>query len=399
MKMNKRRSNWKTFFLRGGMVLLAMAAGVGIFLLLTWTGQKNEGPLDELLRRVDFRISQAEKNILNRDLRERRAWKLNWFQPYRMDIASFNAIDTILLGAYDDNTVESYESIMTLEDSIQCDLPIISIYTAWGSKKNQVFPFLRMHAITDLGSIPMITWEPWLDDFNPQDFPVMQNKLIKNLHGMKEIAEGKFDDYIDKWAKDAARFGQPFLLRFGHEMNDPYRYPWGPQNNKPEDFIAAWHHVRQRFKKAGAVNVIWVWSPHPAYTTYPQYYPGHDVVDWIGVTTLNYGTVAPWSQWWTFHEIFGKFYDSVSLYNKPIIITEFASLPIGGDRPQWYQDALFNMPEKYPAVKALVLFHARSDNTTTYKSIDWSFENDKATTEAFKKAIHNWKNLKNQDRK
>src|SRR6185369_3819852 len=49
-------------------------------------------------------------------------------------------------------------------------------------------------------------------------------------------------------------------LRFAHEMNDPYRYPWGPQNNSKEEYIYAWQHVWQRFQKAGARNVIWTWS-------------------------------------------------------------------------------------------------------------------------------------------
>jgi len=381
------------FFVRTGMMLLAIGIGTGIFLLLTWAGQKNKGPLDDLLQSADYRISRMEKNVLGKDERDSRSSELQWFYKYRTNKILFNTIDTVLLGAFDDNTAESYESITALEDSIETKLPIISIYTAWGSKKTEVFPLLRAQAIADLGSIPMITWEPWLDDFDPQEFSFMADKKNKNLNGMKEIAEGKFDSYIDKWAKAAHQFGNPFILRFGHEMNDPYRYPWGPQNNKPEEFIAAWQHVVDRFKSQGADNALWLWSPHPAYLTYPQFYPGHKYVDWIGVTTLNYGTVATWSQWWTFDEIFGKFYDSVSLYKKPMMITEIGCLPIGGDRAAWFSNAMQSLPQKYPAVKGMIFFHATSDNTTTYKSLDWSFESDKPTTEAVKKSILNWKNL------
>jgi beta-mannanase len=393
-KSGFKNSKLFAFLVRFGLFLSAMAIGVSVFLLLTWAGKKNKGPLDDLLMNADFRISQLEKNVLGKDERKTRSASLQWLYKYRTNKTMFNTLDTLLLGAYDDNTAESYESIIKLEDSIQTKLSIISIYTAWGSKKIQVFPQLRVQAISDLGSIPMVTWEPWLNDFNEEEFPFLKNKKDKNYEGMKEITAGKFDSYIDKWANAAKQFGTPLLLRFGHEMNDPFRYPWGPQNNKPEDFIAAWHHVVDRFKAIGANNVIWIWSPHPAYITYPQFYPGHDYVDWIGVTALNYGTVATWSQWWTFKEIFGKFYDSVSLYKKPMMITEFGSLPVGGDRAVWFKQALDSIPVKYPALKGIVFYHATSDNTTTYKSLDWSFENDKPAAEAVKKSIHNWEKIK-----
>ena len=377
-------------FKRIGLFLIAVIMGSSIFLLLTQVGKKNKGPLDDLLNTANLSFSKMERNILDKD-RGTRMDSLQWFFKYKSSKALFNTLDTILLGAYDDNTTESYEPIIMLEDTLQTKFPIISIYTAWGSKSSQVFPSLRVQAIHNLGSIPMITWEPWLDDFDPQLFPIIASKLNKNKDGLKEIAEGKFDVYIDKWAEAAAQFGAPFYLRLGHEMNDPYRYPWGPQNNRPEDFIAAWRHVHDRFKEKGATSVIWLWSPHSAYMTYPQFYPGHEYVDWIGVTSINYGTVATWSQWWTFDDIFGKFYDSVSLYEKPMIVTEFGSLAVGGDRAKWFKDALTSLPDKYPAVKALVFYHATKDNTTSYKLLDWSFEDEPKVSSAIRESIRSWK--------
>ena len=375
---------------RIGLLIIAVVIGSSLFLLLTLAGKKNRGPLDDLLSAANLNFSRIEKNMLDKN-RGTRLDSLQWFFKYRSSKAMFSTLDTILLGAYDDNTVESYGPIIGLEDSLQTKFPIISIYTAWGSKSNEVFPSLRAQAINNLGSIPMITWEPWLDDFDPEIFPVIADKKNKNKEGMKEIAESRFDAYIDKWAEAASQFGAPFYLRFAHEMNDPYRYPRGPQNNKPEDFIAAWRHVYERFKLKGATNVIWLWSPHPAYKTYPQFYPGHEYVDWTGVTAINYGTVATWSQWWSFDDIFGKFYDSVSLYKKPMIVTEFGSLAVGGNRVKWFTDALTSLPKKYPAVKALVFYHATKDNTTTYKSLDWSFEDEAPVSTAIKKSINNWK--------
>lgn len=374
----------KTVLIRTSLVTVAIAFGTVIFILLAYAGDKTKGPLDDFTTSLIKNLATFEKKIV--DTRESRSASLKWFDRYRNSKVVMNKPDTVFLGAYDDNTLESYESIISLEDSIKNKLPIISIYTAWGDKKNQVFPALRAQAIYDLGSMPMITWEPWLDDFDPALLRLSANAVNKNRGGLKAIAEGRFDVYIDKWATDARTFGAPFYLRLGHEMNDPYRYPWGPQNNKPEDFIAAWRHIKQRFNAMGATSVIWLWSPHPAYS-YKEFYPGDEYVDWIGTTTINYGTVATWSQWWTFDDIFGKFYSAVSLYKKPIILTEFSSLAVGGDRAGWFKQAFSSVRNKYPVVKAVVFFHVANDNTTTYKTLDWSFKNDEKVVAVVRQSL------------
>lgn len=254
----------KTIFIRVSIILFALVTGTIIFLLLAYAGDKTKGPLDDFATSLNKAFSSFEKHMV--DTRSGRSISLKWFDRYRNSTITMNKPDTLFLGAYDDNTTESYESIIGIEDSINCKLPIISLYSAWGSKKNEVFPLLRSQAIYDLGSIPMITWEPWLDDFDPTIFSVDPSAVNKNKDRLKEITAGKFDAYINKWVSDAKSFGHPFFLCFGHEMNDPYRYPWGPQNNKPEDFISAWRHIAERFKMAGAKNAIWLWSPHPAYS-------------------------------------------------------------------------------------------------------------------------------------
>ncbi|OUJ75135.1 glycoside hydrolase family 26 protein [Hymenobacter crusticola] len=381
----------KVLVYRTSAVLLVIVSGVLLSALLLYAGERSKGPLEDLALSVTSDVARFEKHLVGHDLRKSRSASLRWFDRYRTHQALLNAPDTILTGAYDNNTAESYESIVALEESLQVKLPIIQLYTAWGSKKDQVFPMLRAQAIQDLGSIPLITWEPWLNDFDRNEFPTKQPVERINEGGLKAIASGRYDAYIDKWAAAAKQFGAPFYLRFGHEMNDPYRYPWGPQNNDPADFIVAWRHVVSRFRQLGATNAIWIWSPHPAYRTYRQFYPGNEYVDWIGVTTLNYGTVAPWSEWYSFDEIFGASYAEFSLYGKPMMITEFGSLRVGGDRAAWFQQALSDLPEKYPVVKAVVFYNNTSDVTTTYKSLDWSFNADKQVLAATTRVLKSWR--------
>lgn len=367
---------------RISLVLIAIVIGILIFMLISYAGDKSKGPFNDFLTSVNSGFASLEKNWISGD--KSRSQELNWFDRYRNNPSVINATDTLFYGIYDDHSLNSFQNIVNLEDSLQANFPVISFYTAWGSRNDQQFPLLKAQSIYDLGSMPMITWEPWLDDFDPTDFPEIANKNDNNEEGLKLISEGAFDRYIVKWALAAKKFRHPVFVRLGHEMNDPYRYPWGPQNNPPEDFIAAWKHVVSKFREVGASNVIWIWSPHLAYENYTEYYPGHEYVDWLGLTTLNYGTVAPWSQWWSFEEIFKNGYEEFSSYEKPIMITEFGSLDVGGDRAVWFQEALGSLPEKYPEVRSVVFFHASGDNTTTYKTLDWSFIADEEVIKAIK---------------
>lgn len=365
----------KSILIRIGAVILVFSIGTAIFLGLSYVGHRSQGPLQDLFQEIEYNVATIERDFIHQE-RTRRALSLLWFDPIRADTQALVSPPVLLLGAYDDQTAVTYEPIIVLEDSLQTHLPIIHFYAAWGSKPDQVFPFLRAQAIWDLGSIPMITWEPWLNDFDGATYPELAEMENPNVGGMGRVTDGYFDDYIDKWAAQAASFGHPLFLRFAHEMNDPYRYPWGPPNNTAEDFIAAWQHVQDRFDSAGADNVLWIWSPHPAYLPTTDYYPGETQVDWIGLTTLNYGTVASWSRWWSFDEIIGPAYEELALLNHPIMLTEFGSLATGGDRAEWFKEALAAVPHQYPKVKSLVFFHVRFDNTTSYKSLDWSFKTD-----------------------
>jgi beta-mannanase len=207
---------------------------------------------------------------------------------------------------------------------------------------------------------------------------------------MADVAKGSYDPYIKQWAIEAKRIKKPIFLRLGHEMNDPYRYPWGPQNNTAKDFIAAWQHVHQVFVSVGANNVIWIWSPHPAYGYFADFYPGNAYVDYVGVGTLNYGTIAVWSKWWSFKDIFGKYYADLAAFNKPIMLTELGSLAVGGNRSKWFEDAMADIPKLYPAVKSILFFHHGEDRTTTQQTLNWQIINDAGVKKSILNQISQW---------
>ena len=133
--------------------------------------------------------------------------------------------------------------------------------------------------------------------------------------------------------------------------------------------------------------MVWVWAPHVAYAGYEAYWPGDEYVDWVATGALNYGSVAYWSQWWSFDLIFGQHHDFLAGFGKPVMIAEFGSLAVGGDRAEWYREALDGFRERFPSVKALLFFHVEGDATVTAQAVDWSFARDSAVVRSVREAI------------
>jgi hypothetical protein len=375
---------------RIALTLIAFGAVVTGVLVLTYTGSRSAGPLSRVLAGLGAGVSRVESRAVQRVRHGGRADSLAWLADYRENVDRLRRPDQLLPGAYDASMPASLEGAIALERTLGVHFALLHFYAAWGDKPEQQFPLRTVQAITELGSIPVVTWEPWLVDFDSRLRPHLPLRNARDRGGLAAVAAGEYDFYIDRWAQDAARFGKPIMLRFAHEMNDPYRYPWGPQNNAPADFIAAWRHVVERFRKAQARNVLFIWAPHVAYAGYDDLYPGSDWVDWVGTGALNFGSVARWSQWWSFHEIFGQKYATLAKHGKPVMVAEFGSLEVGGDRAAWFGRALSDLPKRYPAVKALMFFNVPADLTVTYQALDWTFTRDSAVVAAIGKAMAAW---------
>lgn len=370
--------------------LAALLSAAVVVLGLTTFSSSSEGPLGAMLDRVAAHVASLEHELRSRATGAGRAARLDWFEPTRVNAERLRQPSDILLGIYDSEFADGAERLVSLERSLETTVPLIQLYTAWGDGAEHAFPIRALTRIRTLGSTGVVTWEPWLAVFESAKHPALPLRERRDRGGLGAIARGDYDAYVDRWAADAAAYGHPVFLRFAHEMNDPYRYPWGPQNNTKEEFIAAWRHVVERFRRAGASNVIWVWSPHVAYEWWEQYYPGEDVVDWVATGVLNYGPIAQWSRWWTFAEIFGTHYPALARFRKPVMIAELGSLRVGGDRAAWYRDALIDLPARYPAVRSVILFHASDDQTVTAQKVEWTFRGDDDVVDVIREAIHSW---------
>ena len=80
----------------------------------------------------------------------------------------------------------------------------------------------------------------------------------------------------------------------------------------------------------------------------------------------------------------------MAAFGKPLMIAEFGSLAVGGDREQWYRDALDALPSRYPALRALLFFEVPSGRTVTYQAVDWTIQSDPEVRRTITQSIERW---------
>jgi len=281
-----------------------------------------------------------------------------------------------------ENGLSDIGHVKKIEQQSGMDFNIISFYMAWNENDStNLESYLKK--VKNKGCTPLITWEPWSSTFKLSD-------SVPDLHNEKRIlhyiANGTFDDYIKRTALSLKENGRPVFLRFAHEFDNP-AYPWSATGkNTPEDFKAAWKHVHRIFSKTGAHNVKWVWNPWRAEVAM-SYYPGPQYVDWLGTTLLNYGNLNPDHKWYSFEELYEPFSKLHETLKKPVILAEFGSLSLGGDRKEWMNRAFKNINKSYDQIKAIVFFNSNYDknvppNVKNYKEpyLKWTFDfSQKAT--------------------
>jgi hypothetical protein len=252
---------------------------------------------------------------------------------------------------------------------------IVSWYREW---KQRTFVSRTLDAVAKRGAVPMITWEPYNVGSWDRNHPKQGN-----LYPLRAISGGKYDAYIRASALDAKRWGRPIFLRFAHEMNGTW-YPWGAgvNGNTAADYKNAWRHVVGVFRKAGALNVRWVWAPNTddgGALPFKQFYPGNKWVDWVGLSGFNWG--GPWA-WRSAGSIFGHSYRIIlKLTSKPIILAEVASGEKGGNKAKWIKRAFARDLPTFKHIRAIVWFNGQD------RWADWDIDSSTASLAAFRAAI------------
>lgn len=272
-----------------------------------------------------------------------------------------------------DNGLSSLPVVDSLQNASGLNFNLASFYWAWQNENDSLFkPYLS--SIIENGYTPLLTWEPWSSGLTQKDSIIeLQNEERVLYH----IANGAFDDYIREMAKLLKEANHPIFLRFAHEFDNPF-YPWSNTGkNTTTDFIAAWRHVYGLFDEVGAKNVLWVWNPWHKDNVL-KYYPGSDYVDWLGLNILNYGAYNNDGEWYSFNQLYQPFRDLQKNIEKPVLLTEFGTLKVGGDQTLWLDEAFQSIDSTYSEIKGLVFFNSSLDDNlpanhpNSGDKMDWS---------------------------
>ncbi len=242
------------------------------------------------------------------------------------------------------------------------------------------FPASPMDSIRGYGAIPFLSW-------SSASTPAAT--ILPDFQ-LSDVISGAYDSYIRAFAAEAAAWGHPFFLRYDWEMNGDW-FPWseGVNGNKPGEFVAAWHHVHDMFREAGANNATWVWCPYAdsshRYKSLKRYWPGTAYVDWTCLDGYNFSkTPVNPHPWMSFDQIFAPSYRTVVKRiapKKPMLIGETASNGIGRGKAIWISRMFSKLRSHYRRVRGLIWFDQLD------RGIRWPLETSTAVTRSFGRGV------------
>jgi Glycosyl hydrolase family 26 len=218
-------------------------------------------------------------------------------------------------GAEDDLTpadIESYEQTVGKK--------VAWVYFSNNWYRSRAFPLATATWIRERGSIPFIRLMLRSSDENPTPDP---------LFTLEAITRGDFDADLKAWGEVAKGFGTPIIVEWGTEMNGywfAWNATWNGREGGAERFRQAYRHIVQTI---AAPNITWVFhvnaddDPVESWNRLEDYYPGDDVMDWLGVSV--YGAQTPQDDYWTdpVEQLNAVIPRLEKLADKPIFLLEF----------------------------------------------------------------------------
>jgi hypothetical protein len=183
------------------------------------------------------------------------------------------------------------------------------------------------------------------------------------------------DAYLRRLADDLAATHARIFLRFGSEMNGEWTNYHNPQAFR-EKFRLVYSVMRKR-----APNVALVWCPYATpIRNIPNYYPGDDACDWIGVNMYSViyhdnNRNTPCEQEHP-NDLLATIYNRYSA-RKPMMVCEFGATHYSDCDKQLRPDfaalkigTLYDaLPRLYPRVKAINYFDLSTDGVHNNYSV------------------------------
>ncbi len=220
-------------------------------------------------------------------------------------------------------------------------------HLAWATFSNHwfdghiAFPAQSVRLVWAHGSLPVVRMMPWSRQVEHVRDPVFS---------MADIAGGRWDAQLSRWADAARDTGIPLMVDFGPEMNGrwfPWNGGWAGGLAGAHAYRSAFRHLVTLFRLRGADNVSFAFhvdaegEPKAAWNLVREYFPGVRYVDWVGASV--YGSNDPRSAWEPFAPSLDRVLRTLRSLapGKPVAVFEWgvAENPAAGDKGVWIADA------------------------------------------------------------
>jgi endoglucanase len=206
----------------------------------------------------------------------------------------------------------------------------------------------RLAAVGQRDRTPLVTLEPW---------PLAGSSLREETL-LADLAAGRYDTPLAQVAASLRRYDGRIFLRFAHEMELASDvYPWG--GGEPAQYVAAYRHVHALLSSEAGDWLRWVWSP-AGNANAAAYYPGDDMVDYVGITLLGSAEFDAWSgstERRSFRQLLDEKYSRAGAFGKPVLIAELGVSGAPELQDAWLRD-MFPVLDAYPGVRGIVYFNA-----------------------------------------
>jgi cellulose synthase/poly-beta-1,6-N-acetylglucosamine synthase-like glycosyltransferase len=250
----------------------------------------------------------------------------------------------------------SLSSLSSAEREANTSFDVVALDHVWG---NDNISMDVLKQIAQHGSVPLINWMPSAEGF--KDLPADNNL-------MASVGTGCYRDYLAGYAKKLREYGEPVFICFAPDPDDPANGWSAGRAVDTADYRDAWEFVHDFMKREGISNITWVYSVHyPA--TAKDYYPGTELVDWVGVNCSNYGSDVKFQDGYSFDQIYKPFRAAISGFQKPVMITAIS--PAGDDAKQaaWIDSGLEYIEKYYTEVKSVIFCSTGETTSVSHEAI------------------------------
>ncbi|MEG1930752.1 MAG: glycosyl hydrolase [Anaerovorax sp.] len=234
-------------------------------------------------------------------------------------------------GIFEKEAPLDFENLNSIESKLEFRFPILLYYTGFIEGEDR-HPRLEK-ALKNAGE------EDRLLELTLQTLG--QDESKGNM--VYDVLNGNYDTYLKNYGAEIKAYGKPILFRVGNEMNGDWCVYSAYHTGKDTEIYKAFYtYIYTIFQEVGVDNVIWIWNPNAR--SFPDfkwnhelcYFPGNAYVDVVGMTAYNTGTYYEGELWESFSQLYDETYESYARkYKLPLMITEFASSSVGGDKAKW----------------------------------------------------------------